>query len=86
MSDIKVNLNSMIRFKLSDIGQKILNDYDQTIRSLSTRRFADFSAGKIDDEGFCVMQLWEAFGIFGPHCINSALSPFEDCEIIISIE
>lgn len=86
MSDIKVNVNSMIRFKLSDVGKKALDEYNETIRALSTRKFANYSAGKIDDEGFCVMQLWEAFGVFGPHCINSALSPFEDCEIIISIK
>ena len=60
MSDIVVNLNGFVWFKLNDYGKRVYDDY-----------FAGFHMKplelKTDEHGYSEMQLWQFMEIFGPH-------------------
>ena len=60
MSDIVVNLNDFVRFRLNDYGKRVYDDY-----------FAGFHMKplelKTDEHGYSEMQLWQFMEIFGPH-------------------
>lgn len=60
MSDIVVNLNDFVRFKLTDYGKRVYDQWfiDLRIKPVELR---------IDKDGYTKMQLWQFMEIFGPH-------------------
>ena len=82
---VNVNVNQYVAFRLTDTGEQILASYNNVTRA-SNPNLTDYSAGKFDEDGLCRMQLWEAMGIFGGHCVISAEPPFKDCLITVEGE
>lgn len=55
------NMNSWVRLKLTPKGLEIFESLDDTQKELYFRELPD-------DEGYCVMQLYVAFNVFGQSC------------------
>lgn len=81
-SGISININQYVTFRLTDTGEQILADYNNTTRAQHPN-LRNYSAGKFDEDSLCCMQLWEVMSIFGPHLHLTAEPPFKDCEITL---
>lgn len=82
---LRLNLNSTIRFKLTDEG-----------REIHKQVFTDFWEGrnrpvaavvyrplKEDEEGYCKMQLWDFMSTFGEFIYLGCVLPVEEASIFI---
>ncbi len=63
----KVNLNNLIRFRLTPTGRDLvekLNRVDMVFRRAPLRYVPD-------EEGWCQDDLWRVMQVFGPHMVGS---------------
>ena len=82
---MEVNLNHTIKVKLTDLGNKIYEDFLQNeYKSLShCPDIAKIRLGKAkDQDGYIHFQLWEFMSIFGEHFYVGSEAVTEDNEII----
>lgn len=82
-SGISININQYVTFRLTDTGEQILADYNNTTRAQHPN-LKNYSAGKFDEDGLCCLLLWEVMSIFGPHLHLTAEPPFKD--FLITVE
>jgi len=84
---MKINLNHIIKVKLTDLGNKIYEDYLRSqYGSLSDYLgLSKIRLKKIEDQdGYIHFQLWEFMSIFGEHFYVGSEAVTEDNEIIVS--
>lgn len=82
---MKINLNHIIKVKLTDLGNKIYEDYLQNeYKSLS--HYPGLAAVRLekekDQDGYIHFQLWEFMHIFGEHFYVGSEAVTEHNEII----
>ncbi len=77
-----VNTNQKVKFKLTERGQKILDDHNAAVRATSNM-LSDYSATAIDADGVHVMQLHVAMRVFGAANMLGMESPFENCVLTV---
>ena len=84
---MKINLNHTIKVKLTDLGNKIYEDYLQNEYELLSHypglRWIDLKHRE-DQDGYIHFQLWEFMSIFGEHFYNGSEAVTENNEIIVS--
>lgn len=82
---MKINLNHTIKVKLTDLGNKIYEDYLQNeYKSLS--HYPGLAAVRLekekDQDGYINFQLWDFMRIFGEHFYVGSEAVTEDNAII----
>ena len=82
---MKVNINDTVKVKLTPIGIKILKEEEERLEKLGCTKYNRFP---INEEGYCIFQLYEIFEYFGKYFkfgLNVKDSPIEfDFEIMES--
>lgn len=66
----KMNLNSLAKVKLTEVGLNILKNNES----------AEYLLSKVDEEGYFIYELWEIMYIFGEHMYKEGIHinpPFE---------
>jgi hypothetical protein len=71
---MKFNINNYVLVKLTDCGRKILDDQHNELKKSLPDAEPLF---KLDEDGWCKIQLWELMSIFGGHLFNGCRIPFE---------
>lgn len=79
-----LNINTMVRIKLTDTGIKKLKKNYEKLRA-QFPVMDEFTPPKTDKDGYCKMELWEFMNEFGDILFNGSEydSPFEDNAILI---
>ena len=77
-----VNINQNVKFKLTNRGQKMLDDHNADVRA-TCNMLSDYNAATIDADGKHVMQLHQVMRVFGTTNIIGTEPPFENCMITI---
>lgn len=78
---IKVNINDVIKVKLTDLGKEIVQkNFDELQAWYPTIPLQTIYP--IDDDGYTEFQLWAFMSIFGEHLYNGAPQIIENNEII----
>jgi len=73
---ISVNINEMVKVKLSDKGREIhRKNYEELFKGSSFSH--EYREPKTDEEGFSEFQLHEIMNEFGSHIIMGRELPFE---------
>ena len=82
---LRLNLNSTIRFKLTDKGRELHKyDYDEFWSYHSNRPTSVvYRPLEEDEEGYSKMQLWDFMNIFGKYIILGCELPVEEANIFI---
>lgn len=84
---MKINLNHTITVKLTNLGNKIYEDYLRNEYEFLSHypglRWIDLKHRK-DQDGYIHLQLWEFMFIFGKHFYVGSEAVTEDNEIIVS--
>ena len=84
---MKININRIVKVKLTDLGNKIYEEYLQNeYKSLS--QYPGLAAVRLEEEkdqdGYIYFQLWDFMSIFGEHFYNGSEAVTENNEIIVS--
>lgn len=80
----KININSSVKFKLTELGEEVLRVYDEdTKEKLKKYGIISKTKRKTDENGFYLMQLWKVMRIFGEGCSVAKDPPFVKCELLI---
>ena len=78
---IKVNINDVIKVKLTDLGKEIVQkNFDELRAWYPTIPLQTIYP--IDDDGYTEFQLWTFMSMFGEHLYNGAPQIIENNEII----
>lgn len=69
-----LNINNYVRIKLTKLGfEKLKKNHEE--KGPAGR---EFTPPKVDEDGFCEMQLWEVMKTFGEDLVNGSSNlPFE---------
>ena len=85
MEEIKINLNDMVKFKLTDHGKDIyyhqfdeLNEFVRTYGGIPIIP----TMPKVDEEGYTKLQLWQFMEIYGPHIGMAKPNVIEPLDLI----
>ena len=81
----EVNINTSLKFKLTEEGLKILKEYDNEVE-IGMKKYGIGSSlltRVVDEEGLHELPLWKLMNIFGSGCDISKNPPFEKCKIFI---
>ena len=82
---MEMNINRIVKVKLTDLGNKIYKDYLQNeYKSLSHYPGLAKIRLEKDQDGYIHFQLWEFMYIFGEHFYNGSEAVTENNEIIVS--
>lgn len=83
----KLNLNNIIKVKLTDLGKDIyyhqFDDLNGWIRSHGGKPLERMYP-KVNDEGYSEFQLWRFMNLYGAHIANGAPNVVEPLNIYIS--
>ena len=83
----KLNLNSIVKVKLSDKGKDIFyHQFDDINKSISARgcRIIEPRFPDVDNEGYSRFQLWNFMNIYGDYFkLGMDPTPLEDLNIYI---
>lgn len=78
MSEIRINLNESVRFKLTERGKEIYRHrFDGICPKYNTE-------AKVDDDGYTTMHLWEFMNEFGQYMSMGLPEVVKPLEIIYS--
>lgn len=81
MSELRFNVNSYVRVRLTDHGRKLHRQgWEKWIAQFPN--FPDYVPPKEDAGGWSEWQLWDLMNVFGPFMGNGRETPFET-EIVI---
>ncbi len=85
----EINLNSDIKFKLTDHGKQILNKHVASIdfgeSNLDYLREVIQEKNTADSDGYHKMQMWYAMSVFGKGMYSGAKNIFESNVILIEV-
>ena len=71
------NINKTVRIKLTKFGLDKLKKNHENLRKINPS-LSKFTPPKVDENGFCQMQLWVVMHTFGEDLYNGTLNlPFE---------
>ena len=72
-----LNINHNVRIKLTKFGfEKLKKNHEDLRKKFPTVR--KFTPPKVDEDGFCEMELWEVMNTFGEDLFNGSINlPFE---------
>ena len=85
MSEIKINLNEVIKVKLTDLGKEIYyHQYDELNARLGIV-ICKPTFPKVDSEGYTHFQLWNFMEIYGKHIGMGLSNVIEPLEIIYEL-
>ena len=85
MGEVKINLNELVKVKLTDLGKDIYyHQYDELNARLGTIIFKPAFA-KEDDEGYTYFQLWNFMEVYGKHIGLSKPNVIDPLEIIYEL-
>lgn len=82
MSEVRINLNDNVRFRLTETGKEIYRRQRDEVLRLCPGIDESKLRPIVDSDGCTQMQLHEFMNLFGPHLINGAPVPVERVEII----
>lgn len=86
--DVHINLNEVVKFKLSDHGKDIFyHQYDSINEYMKTHggRIIEPSMPKVDEDGYTEMQLWVFMELYGKHMGNGMKNCIENNDLIYTI-
>lgn len=75
MSDLKFNVNSVVRVKLADLGLDLLRKEHEELRAAAPS-LGEWSP-PVDADGYSRFQLWDLMARFGEHMGNGSPLMFE---------
>lgn len=72
-----LNINNYVRIKLTKFGfEKLKKNHEDLRKKFPT--VGEFTPPKVDEDGFCKMQLWQVMNIFGEDLFSGSINlPFE---------
>lgn len=73
---MKVNINQMVRVKLTEAGERVLNEQWLRLRSICGN-LPEQHPRKPDSDGMVGFQLWDLMERFGPHISMAGPLMFE---------
>lgn len=83
--EAKINLNDVVKFKLTDHGKDIyFHQYDELNELLRTKGLKPLGNRypKVDEEGYTEMQLWQFIELFGNHIGITKPNVIEPLELL----
>lgn len=83
----KLNLNNIIRVKLTDLGKDIhYHQFDDLNEWITNRGGKPLERiyPKVDDEGYSEFQLWKFMNLYGVHIANGFPNVVEPLNIYIN--
>lgn len=86
---VRINLNSIVKFKLTDYGKDIFyHQYDLINEYAQERHWARIEPHmpKVDDDGYTEMKLWAFMQLFGPFTGMGCKTYIQPLEIIYELE
>jgi hypothetical protein len=87
--DVKVNINDIVKVKLTEFGISILKQNHDEVNEILINRgvkpMGPFEL-KLDDNGYMAFQLWQLMSIYGEHLSVTGENPFETQIIIPDVE
>lgn len=73
-----LNVNNYVRIKLTKFGFEKLKKNHEDLRKRYPTIIGEYTPPKVDEDGFCEMQLWEVMNTFGEDLFNGSINlPFE---------
>lgn len=84
--DIKINLNEIVKVKLTDLGKYIYFHRFDAINAKAGETVIQPRWPKVDGNGYTSFQLWEFMAIYGEHLGLTMLNVIEPLEIIYEYE
>lgn len=78
----KFNINHMVKVKLTNYGEKILDTHLKMYEKYMPLKYVDVY--KTDELGYKIFQLWDLMNIFGVYICPGAPICFENNEIIFN--
>lgn len=82
MSEVRINLNENVRFKLTDAGLEIYRHQYDEVKSLYPQIGIKPPEPKLDSDGYASMQLHHFMSVYGPHLVPGKPTPIEKLEIV----
>ena len=85
----QLNLNCIIKVKLSDYGKEIFYHRYDDVNKFIVKNGGDPikpSFPKVDDEGYTEFQLWQFMNLYGKHMVMGAPDVLEHLNIYIDEE
>ena len=80
---IQINLNEVVKVKLTERGKEIHKKIHEDIRKEAPHLIGEYKGPIVDAEGYTKYQLWELMGDFGSQMFNGSPPCFEGNNIII---
>ena len=87
--NIKINLNDVVRFKLTDHGKDIyFHQYDELNEFLKEKGAEPIGSRypKEDEEGYSKMQLWQFIELYGNHMGMAKPNVIEPLDLLFECE
>lgn len=82
---IKINLNDVVKVKLTDFGKKIYYHRFDDLNNIYGRIVCKPSFPKTDEDGYSSFQLWDFMELYGEHmgmCKPNVIEPLDIiCEV-----
>lgn len=86
MNEVKINLNELVKVKLTDLGKDIYyHQYDELNARLG-RVIYEPIFPKEDDKGYTLFQLWNFMEIYGKYMRMTMSNVIEPLEIIYELK
>ena len=85
----KINLNDIVRFKLTDHGKDIyFHQYDELNEFLKEKGVKPLGNRypKVDEEGYSKMQLWQFIELYGDHIGMAKPNVIEPLDLLFECE
>lgn len=76
----KININDMVRVKLTEEALEILKTNHETLREAYPK--IDKWKSPVDEKGYYETQLWSLFQDFGDKMILGRIPPFIEIEVV----
>lgn len=82
MPEIRINLNEVIKVKLTDHGKNIFYHRYDRLNSISNKVIGKPSMPKVDEDGYTTFQLWDFMKLYGVHIGMTLPNVIEPLDIV----
>lgn len=90
MKEVKINLNDMVKFKLTDKGKQVWHERFEKVRMRLAAKgiFPTIwdSDPKVDEDGYTTCQLHDFMGTFGKHMTVGVPNIIDPIDLIFEVE
>lgn len=85
MNEVKINLNEVVKVKLTDLGKEIYYHQFDELNRRCGKTVCKPSFPKEDTEGYTEFQLWNFVEIYGEHIGMAKPNVIEPLEIVYEL-